>query len=298
MTIQQLEYFHVMASMLHYTNAAAVLHISQPGLSRAIREMEKEIGVPLFDTLGKRVVLTRYGQEFLPYASNMLEQMDAAKKMIAQMMSTEGAVISLGYLHSVGTDILPAMIEKFLSTEPQGAVSFKFFQGLNSENIAKLLAGTIDLAFTAESDQMGLCSVPAFSQQLNVTVGSGYHLAEKERITIEELKGEPMVVTKRGSSLRDITERLFADAGITPNIVFEADECSAMAVFAGANLGVAIMPKMNSATLQKLKVIELDVPSGQNMRTMYLTWPNNRTRTPAVEAFKRFVIREYEQGRM
>ena len=101
MTLQELRYFCVTAEVLHYTRASRLLYISQPSLSYAISKLEQELGVPLFKKNGKKVTLTKYGEEFLPYAKRALAELSEGTERLREMKVPTSGGISLGYIYSV-----------------------------------------------------------------------------------------------------------------------------------------------------------------------------------------------------
>ena len=117
MTLQQLVYFCTLADILHYTKAAAALHIAQPTLSYAIAELQRELGVPLFEKRGSKTALTSFGAAFLPYASRSLEAIEEGQKTLAAMLSLDKETINLGYIYSVSFDFLPKIISEFQKEE-------------------------------------------------------------------------------------------------------------------------------------------------------------------------------------
>lgn len=97
MTLLQLQYFQTLAHVLHYTQAAAELHIAQPSLSYSIKELEKELGVKLFEKDSRHIKLTIYGEQFLPYAERILSMLDEGVNVLHQMAGSAQQIIRLGY---------------------------------------------------------------------------------------------------------------------------------------------------------------------------------------------------------
>ncbi len=288
MTLQQLEYFRVMAKVLHYTKASEMLYISQPSLSYAISELEKELTVPLFEKSGKKTVLSKFGVHFLVYVEEALDKLSEGREMIAQMIDPLCGSINLGYIYSLSFDFLPYMIKSFCDDITNSKITFNFFQHQNEDIIQNLLDGTLDLAFSVGTSSPFIDSVAILDQELFLIVPRRHPLAGQKEVSLLELKDENFVTLKSSSGLRMLLNSIFHSAGITPRISFEAEECNAMASFVSANLGVAILPNIPSLDCHNLAILKIKDPPCR--RIVYLSWSNKRFMPPPVLKFKDFVI--------
>jgi len=126
MTLQELRYFCVTAEVLHYTRAARLLYISQPSLSYAISKLEQELGLPLFEKNGKKVTLTKYGEEFLPYAKRALAEISEGTERLREMKIPSTGGISLGYIYSVSFSALPEFVNSFYKHQGGDRIAFRF----------------------------------------------------------------------------------------------------------------------------------------------------------------------------
>lgn len=154
-----------MAETLHYTEATQKLYISQSSLSYALSKLEEELDAPLFEKRGKQTVLSKYGQGFLPYAIQALYAVDAGMRHMSQMLQSN-SVINLGYIYSLSFNYLPKVIKGFRTQQGNGAVSFKFFQGLSSVIMQKLRRGELDLALSVEPGDDTISAMPVHLQEL------------------------------------------------------------------------------------------------------------------------------------
>lgn len=288
MTLQQLKYFRVMAEILHYTQAAKMLYISQSSLSYSLSELEKELGAPLFDKQGKKTVLTEYGKELLPFATNALESIEEGVRRI-ERMRMPSSVIGLGYIYSLSFDFLPRILSNFFFHVGHGEISFNFFQGLSPVILEKLKRGELDIALSVATDDPSICSEPIYDQSLYLVVPKGHHLAEKGKITIQDLRKETFVSINANSSLRQHLDRLFEDLHISPHISFEAEECNAMASFVSARFGIAIMPDIPALNAYHVDIIPMDDPHFR--RQINVLWVKDRPLSPAATRFKEFLVK-------
>ena len=288
MTLQQLEYFRIMAKVLHFTKAAEILYISQPSLSYAIDALEKELGVPLFERNGRQTVLTEYGTQFYHYVENGLGSLMLGRQKLSQMNDTGNGVVVISYIDEIGYDFLPDLIKQFHSEESNRNIRFKIYLHHNSSIISMLLDGSIDLAFSMKPDLPQIKFIPLVEQDLVLIIPYGHPLESLGTIRLEEIRNYPLVVTEKGTSLRKITDEMLAEASIIPNIVFEAEECNAMAAFVGAGLGVALIAK--TPLLNKYKASPIHISFPHRTRIIGLLYNEARYMSPAVIKFRDYAI--------
>jgi DNA-binding transcriptional LysR family regulator len=286
-TLQQLNYFCTLAKFLHYTKAAEALHITQPTLSYAISELQRELGVPLFEKRDNRTVLTHFGEAFLPHASRSLEAIEEGQRVVANMSLPESTTINLGYIYSVSFDFLPRIVNSFQHKKENASVIFRFFQGTKNQILEKLNSGDIELAFSSDYSGNAIRSTPLFTQELFLVVPTGHSLTLLKDISLEDIRNEPFIIAPHGSGLRVFVDDIFRAAGMVPNIVFEAEECNAMAAFVNSRQGVAIMPKI--PLLDTYNVSVLKITSPPLVRDISLLWKEGRTLPSIAQRFRDFV---------
>lgn len=243
MTILQLEYFIALSETLHYTKTAELLHISQPSLSYEIRELEKELGAPLFLVEKKKVSLSDCGQTFLPYAKKALDTLERGKKAAEDRHESSRYQVRLGYFHSIGATFIPSVVNAFRLSHPESRVNFLFSELPAREIPGKVLRGEIDLGFALEPG--GVANpVQITRQPLYLYVQSDHPLVKKGYAEIPDLEDEKMIMLERGSNLRSLIERHFSDEGIVPVTVFEVPECNTAIQYVALGYGISILPPM------------------------------------------------------
>lgn len=286
MTLQQLTYFIVLADTLHYTKAAQRLFVSQPSLSRAISELEKELGTQLFAKNGKDTVLTKYGKAFLPFADEAIKKIEAGKKAVEDMIRPSPTV-QLGYIYSLSFSTLPKYLEGFLSIQENRDIQFSFYQGMSSTIVDKLKKGELDIALSLKTDDATIASVPIFEQPLYLVVPRGHRLTKKKQIVLNDLKSEKYITINRNSGLRRQLDDIFETLDVMPKITFEAEECNAMASFVSANLGISIMPEIPALHSYNVEII----PMADKLfkREIHLLWVKERALSPAALKFYNYL---------
>ncbi len=287
MTLQQLRYFCVMTEVLHYTKAANQLYISQPSLSYALSEMEKELGVPLFEKRGRQTYLTKYGAVFLPHAKNALEALSKGEAELLRLSDPTGGNINLGYIYSVGSSTMPNLVQRFYLHQGNQQITFTFQQSMTEVLHARLLEGSLDLILSSDPECDKFNALPFHRQELFLVVGLGSPLAERETVVLEDIAGEKLISINHNTTLFKLIETSLKSVSVKPHIVFEVDECNSIAAFVGAGVGIAIMPKIPLLDSYSVKIIPF---AGHGLkRDICLLWAKDRHMMPAVQCFVDFV---------
>ncbi len=286
-----------MAEVLHYTKAANQLYISQPSLSYAISELEKELGVPLFERKGNRTCMTRYGESFLPYVKQIFATLDEATAHLYEMLDASTGKINLGYIFSISFDFVPRILEVFYSDQGNSRITFEFFQGLHSVLIEKLKSGSLDLLLSANPKDKTIESVPVYQQELFVVVPEDHRLAKKKSVSLADVKNEPLVTLGRTSNIRTHLVSCFEKIGAKPIIAGEVAECIGMSALVRAKVGIAITPLSPAFEGGNLKVLHFCEEERDTMqRKIYLLWLKDRQLEPSVKRFRDFMVAQSIQS--
>jgi Transcriptional regulator len=287
MKLMQLEYFQTLAKILHYTKAAQVLHISQPSLSYAIASLEKELGVELFAKNCRNITLSPYGKTFLKYVNQALDSLDQGVKTIHSIQEATTGEVSIGYIYSLSTSIVPKIVEGFKKNEDNIGIQFTYTQNLQKRLLEDLNTGKIDLALCADTDP-SIVSIPIIEQELFLVVANGHPLANKEYVTFKNIANLPFILLHEDSALRKKLNCEFQKINVIPNIVAEAQECSATLQYVAQNSGVTIVPLVPG--LDYLPVTKIKIKTPGFSRKIYLSWVNTPTPTPPVHKVRNYIL--------
>jgi LysR family transcriptional regulator, transcription activator of glutamate synthase operon len=281
MDLVTVRWFLTVAAVGNVTRSAEELRISQPGLSRAIARLERELRTPLFDREGRTLRLNHYGEVFREHAERLVATEDAARRALAEAADPDRGEVRLAFLHTQGTVLVPELLRSYRAAHPR--VNFRLIQG-GSERIEEAVArGHADLAITSPRPG-GLAWHPLSTERLALAVPSGHPLAARPEVDLGEAAAEPFIVMRHGFGLRSITEELFQAAGIRPEIAFEGEEAATLRGLVAAGLGVGVVPPGEPVA----GVAEVVITGAR--RTIGLAWAEGRTHPPAAEEFRRFVI--------
>ena len=241
MELRELEWFVVLAETEHVTIAAAQLNISQPTLSRALSRLERRLGVRLFDRQQNRLRLNKYGEIFQAHAMRAMNEIAQANERITTLVDPDRGLVSVGCLVSFGGWLVPELLAEYRAQSP--STSFEVHGSGADTIVDDVRKGRIDVGFVGPRPVADdLLWVPLGRQDLRLGVPVGHRFEERDSISAAELEGEPMIGLFYGYGLRHVTNRLFAEAGVTPNFVIEVSELETVRVLVEKGMGIAIVP--------------------------------------------------------
>lgn len=283
----QLENFRAVAKTQHISQTAQSLSVSQPALSRSITKLEKELGFPLFERKGKHIVLNRYGKIFLQHVERAMQEVETGKEVIQDMLHPDHGMVSLAFLHSLGSNIVPYLLGKFHDKYPE--IQFKLYQNYTISLIEQLETGEIDLCFCSPAIVKETIQwEPLFREELYIAVPHGHPLAHRRKISLAEIANDPVVTFKKDYGLRIMMDQIFAAAGLNPLITFEGEEIWTVAGLVEARLGIALLPRI--AVLEKANISFLHIADSPCSRIIELAWIKNRYMSVAATRFRDFVL--------
>ena len=221
MNLNQLTYFVTLAQIENYTRAAKRLDITQPSLSHAISNLEKELQVPLFERHGRNVTMTKYGEMFLKYVQDSLHILNLGVERIQEAARIPGGSISIGYIHTQGRRFIPELVRGFLSEQDGKKISFHFQNAATGNLIRGLKEEKFDVIFCSRAEgEKEISFVPVAEEKLVAVVPENHALASKNTVTIQELGQYPQVTFTPTSGLYFVIRELFEKEGISPEIAF------------------------------------------------------------------------------
>lgn len=290
--MQQLQYFKVLSRVLHYTRAAEELHIAQPSLSYAISELEKELGVKLFQKENRKISLTIYGEQFLPYVERALSLLEEGTEVLSQLAGLKPQLVHLGYFQSISASLIPAMMEAFyLSPDNQG-IRIQFTEGPSYDVFSLLGAGKLDMTFGMHRADWAE-SVVIMRQPLYLVVPSGHRLAGLSSVSFDDFAREKQVMLDKPSGLRQQLDRLYSQRHVIPDVVFEVRECNTALQYVALRFGVSVLPQIPAMDSDKVCVIPISDQDKEFVRTVYFSWSRTRPLSPAARRVRDFIAGRY-----
>ena len=241
MDLRQIAYVEAVARNANFTRAAAELHVAQPALSVAIRRLEAELGVRLFERTSRRVSLTPAGTAFLERAARVRREVDGLAHEMREYAGGIRGRLRLSAWYHVEPDLVEFMRE-FIAANPLVEVSIQELAA--DEAIAEVRAGDIDLAGCVQFPGLDLGDLERVALRTEpavLVVREDDPLAGLDALNLADLSGLPFVVTRPGTGLRRLFDHVFIGAERPPRIAIETNELAAMVAFASAGLGAAIL---------------------------------------------------------
>jgi LysR family hydrogen peroxide-inducible transcriptional activator len=261
MDVQQLRYFSAVARTGSFTKAAAQEQVSQPALSQQIHRLEAELGLPLFERLGRSVRLTENGQVLLPRVLAMLQELGAAKAEMESLLDGTQGELRIGCIPTIMPFYLAPRLPEFAARHP--GVSLRLVEDTTARLIEKLQSGDLDLAVLAlpvASPDL-VCS-ELFREELMLALASGHAMAEAPAVNLKDLRGERMLLLKEGHCFRDNVLTACRRANFEFESVFESDQFASIFPLVAAGFGISLIPAMAAGQAgEKCKLLPLTKPS-------------------------------------
>jgi DNA-binding transcriptional LysR family regulator len=244
MELRQLRYFLVVADELHFARAAERLHITQPPLTVAVRRLERELGVRLFDRTTRRVTLTAAGQAFRDRIQVAVADIDDAAKDVADVAAGKSGKIRVGFVSSASYTTVPEAIRAFRQHRPR--VDLVLHPLTSGEQVEQLLDGNLDLGLIRDpGDVPGLNLELLSTEDLVAVLPETHRLAAAEEVRPKDLEGEPMILfpyrLMPGFVARVL--RLFDSLPTPPMVVQQAIHQETVLGLVAAGLGISVLPE-------------------------------------------------------
>jgi len=295
MNLNHLHYFRVLAQLEHYTQASKELSITQPSLSHAISNLEKDLGTYLFEKDGRNVRLTKYGRFFLQYVDNALNELEVGEKKLRDLTNSSFGVIDLGFIYTLGAHTMPNLIKDFLNNEQYKNITFSLFQGTTRNIITGLKNEKIDLGFCSMvKDEPDIDFVPILEEELVLIVSKDHELASLDSIDLKDVAAYPFVYFNKESGIRPLIDSLFEKVNVTPKIICEVEEDSAVIGLVTVDYGIAIIPNISLIKNFEVKVLRITNPIIK--RYIYLASMKNKYISPSASLFRSYIIKNLSEN--
>lgn len=288
MDVRTLRWFQQVADGVTVTEIAETEPTTQPGVSRALARLEKDVGTPLLHRVGRTLRPTRAGTVFKRHVDAAIHQLDDGLAAVQQVLDPHSGSISMAFQPSLGTWLVPDLISRFQSDHP--GVTFDLLRKEDELTSAVGPQTDVDLDLStrrpsgAEAHWHSLVTEP-----LVLAVPADHALADQDRIALRSCAGEPFIAIRPTSALREVSEDLLRRAEVTPVAAFVCDDLPTMSAFVAAGLGVAIMPRPRAGGDRRVRHLEIDDPLA--WREVGISWSRARRLLPSARLFVDHVLR-------
>jgi len=297
MTLTELKYIVAVARERHFGRAADACHVSQPTLSVAVKKLEEELDLKIFERNANEVTVTPLGDEIVRQAQVVLEQAAAVKEIAKRGKDPLAGPLRLGVIYTIGPYLLPDLVRQVIALTPQMPLVLQ--ENFTVKLLEQLRLGEIDCAILAEPfPDTNLAIAPLYDEPFVAAVPSTHPLANNGTITTQEIKQETMLLLGNGHCFRDhVLEvcpefaRYASDAeGIRRS--FEGSSLETIKHMVAAGMGVTLVPQLSVPTgvavhpLESTHIRYLPFASDIPTRRVVLAWRRSFTRYEAIAALR------------
>ena len=271
--LRQLRHFVAVAERLHFGRAAAALHMSQPPLSRSIRDLEGRVGATLLARTRRRVELTPEGARFLEEARRLLAQLERAVLDVGRMAAGDGGRLRLGFVSLADYGVLPGLLKIYKTARPGVALALR--EMLSPDQAVALAAGDLDFGLLLPPvSGVDLEHIVVQRERFVAALPSRHRLARtRGRIAMRELAREAFVMVPReiAPGLHDVVGALAARAGFAPRVTQEAIQMQTVVSLVSSGMGVAVVPA-SVANLGRRGVAYREIADPHPRLDLWLAW--------------------------
>ncbi len=256
MELRQLEYFVAVCEELHFTRAAERLGITQPTLSIQIRTMEEELGMQLFDRIGKRITPTEAGYILLKQARSILLKLQDAYDEINGLRQYDGGNLVVGLMAAELDYRLTPILIDFHHQFPK--VHLKIHSAIEVADM--VINNQVDVGISLmETSDPRLTTIPLYAEEFVLVVSERHELAGRKSVTLETIGNHPLIAYPKGFKARELIETHCRDHGLNLNIIVETSTASSLYGFVRSNVGACLQPyslshSLNDPTLRLIKI--------------------------------------------
>ena len=300
MTLTELKYIVAVARERHFGKAAEACYVSQPTLSVAVKKLEEELDIKLFERSANEVTVTSLGEEIVRQAQSVLEQAAAIKEIAKRGKDPLGGALTLGIIYTIGPYLLPDLVRQMIARTPQMPLMLQ--ENFTVKLLEMLRTGEIDCAILAEPfPDAGLAIAQLYDEPFMAAVPVNHLLAKQSTVTSDQLKNETMLLLGSGHCFRDhVLEVCPEFARFSSNAEgirrsFEGSSLETIKHMVAAGMGVTLVPRLSvpkAAFATKPKRQEdayvkyLPFAGDPPTRRVVLAWRRSFTRYEAIAALR------------
>jgi len=287
MEILQLKYFKRIAEVQNLTKVSQELHVSQPALSKVIKNLETELDVKLFDRNGRYIVLNPNGHIFLKHVNICLNALDEAKKELHDYNTTTHCNITLYVQASMY--LLPKLIQSFNDAHPN--IHFLINQKQFSQTQIK---SDFRIYAPRPEDPPLANDITILDEELILLCNKSHWLTSHTAIDLVELRNETFISLPKYTTLRYITDQLCASEGFKPNIILESSDSPTILELVKNGMGISLVPKLTWGIFDQASYHSIHITKPKCNRKINLLWQERVNESNATKLFKNHVITFYK----
>ncbi|QDG78509.1 LysR family transcriptional regulator [Labrenzia sp. PHM005] len=299
MELRQLKCFIAVADTLHFGRAAQKLDILPASLGRQIKMLEDSLGSRLLTRTTRTVALTQAGSDLLEAARDVVDRADRLEAEFRESQRDNASVLRIGAIDSAAVGLVPQLIPLFREAHPE--IDIQLLEQKTIRLLPRLLTGRLDVAIVRPPEVLDprLVLRSLFFETAVVAVPDTHPLAKKDRIRVEDMADEPLIVPDKGSRphSHDLTMKLFLEAGLPARVAQIAEEKQTIVNLVSTGVGIAIVPRwISRLAVGGVTFVPLDLPTGpaKNKLALSVAWVRD-TRDSSRDALLQTLDQHVEQ---
>jgi LysR family hydrogen peroxide-inducible transcriptional activator len=294
MTLTELRYIVAVARERHFGRAAEACHVSQPTLSVAIKKLEDELDVKLFERGSSEVSVTPLGEEIVRQAQAVIEQAQAIREIAKRGKDPLSGPLRMGIIYTIGPYLLPELVKQTIERTPQMPLLLQ--ENFTIKLLEMLRTGELDCAILAEPfPESGLAIAPLYDEPFIVAVPKSHALARRQSIDADELKRETMLLLGTGHCFRDHVLAVcpefarFSSDGDGIRKSFEGSSLETIKHMVASGMGITLVPQLSVPDEPQPHVCYIPFAPPPPTRRVVLAWRRTFTRYEAIAALRNAV---------
>lgn len=280
--IHALSYFKLVAELQHLTKAAEQLRVAQPSLSRTIAGLEEDLGVKLFDRVGKNIQLNRYGEIVLEHTNRILREIQEIWDELAAERGEENRTVTVSLY--AASKLLPQLLTAFKEEYP--SIRLKIIQ----QDLNKGGDSGCDISiFSSIQPHEGENEIVLIEEELLLALPEDSPLAQRESIDLREVSQMEFICLHKGKSLRTITDIYCQMAGFEPTVILESDSPETVREMICVGMGISFVPSITWRGMDTRNIVLCPLSFPRCKRYINLGWRKGGYLSPAAVLFRDFV---------
>ncbi|MDW6092633.1 HTH-type transcriptional regulator CysB [Vibrio rhizosphaerae] len=260
MKLQQLKYIvEVVNHNLNVSATAESLYTSQPGISKQVRLLEDELGIQIFERSGKHLTqVTSAGEDIVKISQEILSRVESIKAVASEHTHPEMGTLNISTTHTQARYALPDVIKGFTARYPK--VSLHMHQGTPSQMSEAIAKGIANFAIATEALHLyqDAIMLPCYHWNRSIVVPKGHPLAQRDKLSIEELATYPLVTYVFGFTGRSELDMAFNQVGLSPRVVFTATDADVIKTYVRIGMGVGVIASMAVDKIRDADLVAID----------------------------------------
>ncbi|MBA2484893.1 MAG: transcriptional regulator CynR [Nitrospira sp.] len=294
MEFRHLRYFLAAADALHFTKAAEGLTVSQPALSAQVKQLEHEVGVPLFDRVGRSVQLTRAGAIFREHARRALREMELAQVAIAEVEGLQRGTLTVGVVQTVNAYLVPEIVSRFSTRYPDVELKLDELSGPDIETGVRTGFLDVGIGFVPVTSER-IESQPLFEEDFVLITSPRHRLAKRRHLRLSAVAGEALILLPSIFCTRRLLNVSFEQAGVQPKIIVEMNSIEGILATVRTSRLATILPRLSLGLERNHALRGIPLKNPTPRRAVGLLWKKGGYRSGAVRALAdhvRTVVKE------